>query len=171
MFAHTNSAANVNTDLRPLFDWRKSTPLGIFDYPTFVKYNHRMSLYVKTTFTWSYWNTFGGSFPTGTPRRIHIDSFDIDITSIRWGPNFDELPRHFHVLFRSNFADWNIHVASTYFHRFNFTGRKSMLFPRTFFEVTSIVEKSNLFPSNFFDAISLVEICMLFLPWSVSPCF
>ena len=53
-----------------------------------------------------------------TPRR-----FDMDITSIRRRPNFDEFLRRFHVLFRCNFADRKIHVVSTYFFRCNFDGR------------------------------------------------
>ena len=112
-------------------------------------------------------------FPTGTPRRIHVDS-----TSIRRRPNFDEFLRHFHVLFRCNFADRKIHLVSTYFFRRNFagrkihvvstyffrrTGRKSTLFPRTFFDVISMAEKSRLFPRTCFDVIFPVEISTLFL--------
>ena len=70
----------------------------------------------------------------------------MDITSVRRRPNFDEFPRHFRVLFRCNFA-----------------GEKSTSFPRTFFDIISMVEKSTLFPRTFFDVISMVEICTLFL--------
>ena len=41
--------------------------------------------------------------------------YDVDITSIRRRPSFDEFSRHFHELFRCNFADRKIHVVSTYF--------------------------------------------------------
>ena len=50
--------------------------------------------------------------------------FDVSITLIRRRPNFDEFPRHFHVLFRCNFADRKIHVVSTYFFWRYFNGRK-----------------------------------------------
>ena len=50
--------------------------------------------------------------------------FDVNITLIHWRPNFDEFPRHFHVLFWCNFADRKIHVVSTYFFRRYFNGRK-----------------------------------------------
>ena len=83
------------------------------------------------------------------PRR-----FDVDITWICRRENFDKFPCHFHILFQCNFTDRKIHVAFTYFNRYNVTVRKSMSFPRTFF-----------------DAISLVEISTLFLPRSVSPCY
>ena len=89
---------------------------------------------------------------TSNPHR-----FDVDITSIRGRPNFDEFPRHFHVLFRCNFADRQIHVISTYLFRQISMVKKSTLFPRTFFDVISMVEKSTLFPRTFFDVISMVE--------------
>ena len=41
--------------------------------------------------------------------------------------------------------------------------RISTWFPRTFFDVISMVEKSTWFPHTFFDLISMVEICTLFL--------
>ena len=53
------------------------------------------------------------------PRR-----FDVDITSIRRRPNFDEFPRHFRVLFLRNFDDRKIRVVSAYSFRSNFNGRK-----------------------------------------------
>ena len=53
------------------------------------------------------------------PRR-----FDVDITSIRRRANFNEFPRHFHVLFRCNFDGRKIHVLSTYSFCCNFDGRK-----------------------------------------------
>ena len=72
--------------------------------------------------------------------------FHVDITSIRWRPNFYEFPRHFHVLLiwkkvRGNNVEiikiwsstyWSnihvdgpkFHVVSTYCFRRNFDGRK-----------------------------------------------
>ena len=52
---------------------------------------------------------------------------------------FRQISRHFHVLFRCNFAGRKIHVVSTYFFRCNFDDRKIYLFPRTFFSVISLV--------------------------------
>ena len=54
---------------------------------------------------------------TSTPHR-----FDVDITSIRQRPNFDEFLCHFRVLFQCNFDGRKIHVVSTYFLRGNFDG-------------------------------------------------
>ena len=62
-----------------------------------------------------------------TQRAHHTSNqrrFDVDITSIPRRPNFDQFPRHSHVLFRCNFADRKIHVVSTYFFRSNFSSRK-----------------------------------------------
>ena len=83
--------------------------------------------------------------------------YDVDITSIRRRPSFDEFPRHFHELFRCNFADRKVHVVPTYFFRRNFTGRKILVNSMYFFGVISLVEKSTLFPRIFFDVISIVE--------------
>ena len=63
-------------------------------------------------------NIIRGSYTMGTPRRI-----DVDISSIRRRPNFDDFPRHFRVLFRCYFDGRKIHVVSTYFFRCNFDGR------------------------------------------------
>ena len=118
-----------------------------------------------------------GCIPNGhtTSNRCRLD---VDITLIRRRPNFDEFSRHFHVPFRCNFADQEIHIVSTYFFQHNFDGRKirivsayifrcnftgqkrqnvstffywrgfavktSMFFPRTIFDVVSMVEKSTL---------------------------
>ena len=100
------------------------------------------------------------AYPTVTPRRI-----DVDIMSILGRPNFDEFPRHFHVPFQRNFADRKIHVVFTYFFRRNFGGRNIQFFPRTSFDVISLVEKSTLFPRTFFNVISLVQKSMLFPPF------
>ena len=88
--------------------------------------------------------------------------FDVDIKSIRRRLNFDEFPRHFHVLFRCNFADRRIHVVSTYSFWRDSLVEKSMLFPRTFLDAISMVEKPTLFPRTFFDRISMVEKSTLF---------
>ena len=75
--------------------------------------------------------------------------FDIDITSIHQRPNFDEFPHHFHVLFQCNFADWNIHVVSTYFFKCNFAGQKIRVVSTYFLGVILRVEKSTLFIRTF----------------------
>ena len=58
-------------------------------------------------------NIFFKDTHRGKPNR-HTTSnphrFDVDITSIRRRPNFDEFPRHFRVLFRCNFDSRKIHV-------------------------------------------------------------
>ena len=79
------------------------------------------------------------SFPTGTPRRIHVDS-----TSI--------LRRYVEDQISTNF-----HVVSAYLFDVNPIAEKSMSFPRIFFDVISLVEKSTLFPHTFLDVISMVE--------------
>ena len=111
---------------------------------------------------------------TSNPRR-----FDVDITSIRQRPNFDEFPRHFRVLFRCNFAGQKIHVVSrTFFDVISLVEKSTWLprtffdvillfekftwFPRTFLDVISMVEKSTWFPRTFFDVISMVEKSTLF---------
>ena len=108
---------------------------------------------------------------TSNPHR-----FDIDITLIRWRPNFDEFPRHFRVLSSCNFDGRKIHVISTHVFRSDLDGQKSTLSPRTFLDVISMVKKFTLFPRTlfdvismvkrfprtFFNAVSLVKICTLF---------
>ena len=106
------------------------------------------------------------NFPTGTPRRIHVD-----ITSIHQRSNFDAFPRRFHVFFRCNFADRKIHVASTYVYRCNFTGRKIHVFSTYFFRCNFDGRKIYVVSTYFFDVISLIKLSTLFLPWSVSRCF
>ena len=91
--------------------------------------------------------------PTGTPRRIHIDSTSILRQYVK-----DQILTNFHVI-------------STYFLDGISLIKKSTSFPRTFFDVISLVEKSMLFPHILFTIILLVEKSMLVLPWSVSPCF
>ena len=83
--------------------------------------------------------------PTGTPRRIHVDSTWI-------------LRRYVEDQISTNF-----HVISAYFFDVISMVEKSTWFPRTFFDVISLVEKSTWFPRTFFDVISMVEICTLFL--------
>ena len=67
--------------------------------------------------------------------------FDVDITSIRRKPNFDEFPHHFLLLFRCNFADRKIHVVSTYLFRHNFDGRKIHVVSTHFFRCNFSVRK------------------------------
>ena len=85
--------------------------------------------------------------------------FDVDITSIRPRPNFDEL-----------------HVIVTYFFGVISPIEKSTSFPHTFFDVIWLVEKPALFPRTFFDVISMVEKYTLFphtfydvIRWSKNP--
>ena len=84
-------------------------------------------------------------YPTGTPRRIHVDSTWI-------------LRRYVEEQISTNF-----HVISAYFFDVISMVEKSTWFPRTLFDVISLVEKSTWFPGTFFDVISMVEICTLFL--------
>ena len=95
---------------------------------------------------------------TSNPRR-----FDVDITSIRPRPNFDEFPRHFRVLFRCDFAGWKIHVVSTYFFRCNFDGRKIHIVSTYFFRCNFDGRKIHVVSRTFISVISMVEICTLFL--------
>ena len=104
---------------------------------------------------WRYY-TFVLRIPNGhttsNPRR-----FDVDITSKRRRPNFDEFPRHFRVIFRCSLGGRKIHVVSTYFFQRISLIKKSTLFPRTFFDVILMVEKSTLFSRTLFDVISMVK--------------
>ena len=70
--------------------------------------------------------------PTGTPRRIHVDSTRI-------------LRRYVEDQISTNF-----HVISTYFFDVILLVEKSTWFPCIFFNVISLVEKSTLFPRIFF---------------------
>ena len=51
---------------------------------------------------------------------------------------------------------------ATYCFRCNLAGRKSTLFPCTFFHVMSMVKKSTFFSRTFFDVLLLVEKSKLF---------
>ena len=88
--------------------------------------------------------------------------FDVDTTSIRRRPNFDE----FHVISAYSFDVISLVEKSMWFPRTFFDVislvKKSTWFPRTFFDVISMVEKSTLFPRTFFDVISMVEKSTLF---------
>ena len=112
---------------------------------------------------------FVGRLLDPAQRENHVES-----TSIRRRPNFNELSRRFHVLFRRDFADRIIHVVSTYFFRCNFDGGKihvvSTCFFRCNFDGREIhVVSTNFFRCNFdggkihvlsthfFDVISLIE--------------
>ena len=109
-------------------------------------------------FTWKFFQVLvPNEHSTSNRRQFHVDN-----TWIRRRPNFDEFPRHFHVLFWCNFADRKIYVVSTYFFDVISMVEKSTWFPRTFFNVISMVEKSTLLPRAFFDVISMVEKSTLF---------
>ena len=115
--------------------------------------NHLSSIYKShwVSCSWKFISNFVfimikiWSNPTGTPRRIDVDS-----TSI--------LRRYIEDQISMNF--W---VISTYFFGVIFLIKKSTSFPPTFFDVIrSVFEKSTLFPRTFFDAISLDKKSTLF---------
>ena len=115
------------------------------DHSKHSKHDNRLELITRNTiiksevcvnvtfYNFQYFNQQHMELPNGhtTSNRCW---FHVDITSIRRRPNFDEFPRHFHVLFRCNFSDLKIHIVSTYL-----------------FGVSSMVQKSTLFSLNFFD--------------------
>ena len=77
--------------------------------------------------------------PTGTPRRIHVDSTWILRRYVE-----DQISTSFHVI-------------SAYVFDVILMVEKSTSFPRTFFDVISLVKKSALFSRTFFDVILMVE--------------
>ena len=79
---------------------------------------------------------------TSFQRAHHVEPclFNVDITSIRPRPNFD-----------------NFQVISAYFFNVISMIEKPTSFPRTFYDVILLVKKSTLFPCTFFDVISMVE--------------
>ena len=93
----------------------------------------------KPNSSWIY--SLPNGLTTSNPRQ-----FDVDITSIGRGSNFDEFPHHFRVLF----FDVILMVE------------KSRSFPHAIFDVISLVEKSMLFPRTLFDAIWMVGKFTLF---------
>ena len=103
-----------------------------------------------------------GGIPNGHT-TLNRRGFDVDITSIRRRPNFDEFPRHFRVLFRCDFAGRKIHIVSTYFFRCNFDDRKIHVVSRTFISVISMVEICTLFLLTFFDVILMGKDLTSFL--------
>ena len=100
--------------------------------------------------------------PTGTPRRIHVDSTWI-LRQYVEDQMFDEFPRHFRALFQCNFDGRKFQVFPRTFFEVVSLVEKSRWFPCSFFDVISMVEKSTLFPSTFIGVITMVEICTLFL--------
>ena len=91
---------------------------------------------------------------SGTNLDWHTTSnrrqFDINITSIRRRPKFDEFSRHFHVLFWCNFADWKIRLVSTYFFRRNFAGQKIHLVSAYFLQCNFAGRKIHVVPTYLF---------------------
>ena len=71
---------------------------------------------------------------TGFSMLPNGHSHYIRIISICRRPNFDELPRHFYILFRCNFVDQKIHVVSTFFFQCNFDGQKIRVVSTHFFQ-------------------------------------
>ena len=102
-----------------------------------------MSREQKAIFT--YFHNLPNGHSTSNPCRFHVD-----ITSIRWRPNFGEFRRHFHVLFRWNFANWKIQVVSMYFFWRNFDGRKIHVVSTYFFRCNFGGRKIHLTTTYFF---------------------
>ena len=96
--------------------------------------------------------------------------FHVDITSIRWRPNFGEFRRHFHVLFWWNFADWKIQVISMYLFWRNFDGRKihvvSTYFFRCSFSRRNIHGVSTYFFRLNFDGRKIYFLWTYFFWWN-----
>ena len=94
--------------------------------------------------------------PTGTPRRIDVDSTWILCRYVE-----DQISTNFHVISAYFFDVVSLVEKSTWFPRTFFDVislvEKFTWFPRTFFDVISMVEKSTWFPRTFFDVISMVE--------------
>ena len=95
-------------------------------------------------------------YPTGTPRRIDVDSMWILRRYVE-----DHISTNFHVVFTYFFDVISLIEKSSSFPR-TFVDvismvEKSTSFPHTFFDVISMVEKSTSFPRTFFDVISMVE--------------
>ena len=120
-------------------------------------------------------NLFLYGYPNGhsTSNRRR---FDVDITWIRWRPNFDKFPRHFQVLFRCNFADRKIYVVSTYFFRRNFDGWKIHVVFTYFFRCNFNGKKIHVVSTYFFwcnfdgRKIHLVSTCFFrcnFFHWNI----
>ena len=99
--------------------------------PYITSYDQVLRVLLRDTtryYEW-YYDTLLNGHTMSNRRR-----FRVDVTSIRQRINFDEFSRHFHVLFRCNFA-----------------ALKTYLFRRTFLDVILMVKKSTLFACNFFD--------------------
>ena len=98
-----------------------SSPRGFFYV---VSTSNRLAVSVL-----SFSNIFPNGHTTSNPRR-----FDVDITSIRGKPNFDEFPLHFRLLFRRDFDGRRIHIVSTYFFRCKFDGQKIHVVSTCFYQ-------------------------------------
>ena len=97
-------------------------------------------------FTWKFSQVLvPNEHSTSNRRQFHVDN-----TWIRRRPNFDEFPRHFHVLFWCNFADRKIHVVSTYFFWCNFNDRKIRVVSTYFFWCNFDGRKIDLASTCFF---------------------
>ena len=88
--------------------------------------------------------------PTGTPRRIHVDS-----TWILGRYVEDQISTNFRVE-KSTWFPCTIFDVISMVEKFTW-------FPRTFFDVISLVQKSTWFPRTFIGVILMVKICTLFL--------
>ena len=101
------------------------------------------------------------SSPTGSPRRIYVDS-----TSILRRYVEDQVLTDFHVISTYFFDVILLIEKPTLFPRTIFgvisMFKKSSLLLRTFFGVILMVQKSTLFPRIFFEVILMVEKSTLF---------
>ena len=101
------------------------------------------------------------SSPTGSPRRIYVDS-----TSILRRYVEDQVLTDFHVISTYFFDVILLIEKPTLFPRTIFgvisMFKKSSLLLRTFFGVILMVKKSTLFPRIFFEVILMVEKSTLF---------
>ena len=124
-------------------------------------YNSKLYLTLSYFSFYNYWMCFHFFFPTGTPRRIDINSTSILRRYVK-----DEVSTNFHVISTYFFdvislVEKSTSVPRTFFNVISLIAI-STFFPSTFFDVNSMLEKFTLFPGTFFNVISLVEKSTLF---------
>ena len=134
---------------------------------TIVSYRLRQSFLSKDQLQKSCWPSFflnrlsrssgiflkKGIFLQSIPNEhstLNRRQFDVDITSIRQRPNFDNFLRLFRVFFWCNFADRKIHAVSAYFFPCNFDGQKIQVVATYFFRCNFNGRKIHVVSTNFF---------------------
>ena len=95
-------------------------------------------------------------FPTSTPRRIDVDSMSILRRYVE-----DQISTNFYIISTNFFAGISLLFPRTFLNVISMV-EKSTLFLRFFFGVVSLVKKSTLFPLTFFDVTLMVEKSTLF---------